>query len=467
MELSLRRYQKFGLASAGVLLGLSAGLVLANNQAHADSTPTSTATVVSSASSSDASSDKSNDKTFAQKVLDEQAQHAKANNANQSQDGTEDTYHMTVDVQFENGEKLPAYDPASRADKALAVQTLEDTNYKEGDSYDFSALDPSNSPDYDVLKIVDDDGNELPVQGKMPAHDVHAHIIIAPTGDRTIEDDDFHKAIVKYQNAHGLPKDIKHQAYGGMSQDEVDKDNEEQAKKDQQVVDDLDHKGSSSTTDGINTHKNTGNNKNNAKRVTLTFRVMYNGQLYGKETLSNLTPGTQYNDQKLRDLQNRLKQGGLSLSDDSLKLLSGTVPDDDQTFDLQIVNADNSKSSGKGTQTNDAVKDSLGDDGTSSTDASDGSSTGDSSANSPSLSSDDVAANAPGDTNTEAPYDGSNSPDTNQQAANGSSANQNNPQNQQTLPQTGSISSVAQAGLLLLGISSLSLGVILLKKKQA
>lgn len=467
MELSLRRYQKFGLASAGVLLGLSAGLVLANNQAHADSTPTSTATVVSSASSSDASSDKSNDKTFAQKVLDEQAQHAKANNANQNQDGAEDTYHMTVDVQFENGEKLPAYDPASRADKALAVQTLEDTNYKEGDSYDFSALDPSNSPDYDVLKIVDDDGNKLPIQGKMPAHDVHAHIIIAPTGDRTIEDDDFHKAIVKYQNAHGLPKDIKHQAYGGMSQDEVDKDNEEQAKKDQQIVDDLDHKGNSSTADDINTHKDTGNNKNNTKKVTLTFRVVYNGQLYGKETLSNLTPGTQYNDQKLRDFQNELKQRGLSLSDDSLKLLSGTVPSDDQTFDLQVVNADNSKSSGKGIQTNDAVKDSLGDDGTSSTDASDGSSTGDSSTNSPSSSSDDVAANAPGDTNTEAPYNGSNSADTNQQAANGSSANQNNPQNQQTLPQTGSISPVAQAGLLLLGVSSLSLGVVLLRKKQA
>lgn len=467
MELSLRRYQKFGLASAGVLLGLSAGLVLANNQAHADSTPASTATVVSSASSSDASSDKSNDKTFAQKVLDEQAQHAKVNNANQNQDGTEDTYHMTVDVQFENGEKLPAYDPASRADKALAVQTLEDTNYKEGDSYDFSALDPSNSPDYDVLKIVDADGNELPIRGKMPAHDVHAHIIIAPTGDRTIEDDDFHKAIVKYQDEHGLPKDIKHQAYGGMSQDEVDKDNEEQAKKDQQIVDDLDHKGSSSTADDINTHKNTGDNKNNAKKVTLTFRVMYNGQLYGKETLSNLTPGTQYNDQKLRDLQNRLKQGGLSLSDDSLKLLSGTVPNDDQTFDLQIVSSDNSKSSGKGTQANDAVKDSLGDDGTSLTDARDGSSTGDSSVNSPSSSSGDVAANAPGDTNTEAPYNGSNSADTNQQAANESSTGQNNPQNQQTLPQTGSISPVAQAGLLLLGVSSLSLGVVLLTKKQA
>lgn len=467
MELSLRRYQKFGLASAGVLLGLSAGLVLVNNQAHADSTLTSSATVVSSASSSDASDSKSNDKTFAQKVLDEQAQHAKANNVNQNQNGTEDVYHMTVDVQFENGEKLPAYDPASRADKALAVQTLEDTNYKEGDSYDFSALDPSNSPDYDVLKIVDDEGNELPVQGKMPAHDVHAHIIIAPTGDRTIEDDDFHKAIVKYQNAHGLPKDIKHQAYGGMSQDEVDKDNEEQAKKDQQVVDDLDHKGNSSTSDDINTHKDTGDSKNNTKKVTLTFRVMYNGQLYGKETLTNLTPGTQYNDQKLRDLQNELKQRGLSLSDDSLKLLSGTVPNDDQTFDLQVVDADNSKSSGKGTQTNDAVKDSLGDDGTSSTDASDGFSTDDSSTNAPSSSSDDVAANAPGDNNTEAPYDGSNSPDTNQQASNGSSSEQNNPQNQQTLPQTGSISPVAQAGLLLLGISSLSLGVVLLKKKQA
>lgn len=467
MELSLRRYQKFGLASAGVLLGLSAGLVLVNSQAHADSTSTSSATVVSSVNSSDTSASKSDDKTFAQKVLDEQAQHAKANNASQNQDGTEDTYHMTVDVQFENGEKLPAYDPASRADKALAVQTLEDTNYKEGDSYDFSALDPSNSPDYDVLKIVDDDGNELPVQGKMPAHDVHAHIIIAPTGDRTIEDDDFHKAIVKYQNAHGLPKNIKHQAYGGMSQDEVDKDNEEQAKKDQQIVDDLDHKGNSNTADDINTHKDTGDDKNNAKKITLTFRVMYNGQLYGKETLSNLTPGTQYNDQKLRDFQNELKQRGLSLSDDSLKLLSGTVPSDDQTFDLQVVNADNSKSSGKGTQTNDAVKDSLGDDGTSSTDASDGSSTGDNSTDSPSSSSDDVAANAPGDNNTEAPYDGSNSPDTNQQAANGSSSEQNNPQNQQTLPQTGSISPVAQAGLLLLGISSLSLGVILLKKKQA
>lgn len=467
MELSLRRYQKFGLASAGVLLGLSAGLVLVNSQVHADSTSTSSATVVSSANASDTSGSKSGDKTFAQKVLDEQAQHAKANNANQNQDSTEDAYHMTVDVQFENGEKLPSYDPASRADKALAVQTLEDTNYKEGDSYDFSALDPSNSPDYDVLKIVDDDGNELPVHGKMPAHDVHAHIIIAPTGDRTIEDDDFHKAIVKYQNTHGLPKNIKHQAYGGMSQDEVDKDNEEQAKKDQQIVDDLDHKGSSSTVDDINTHKDTGDNKNNAKKVTLTFRVMYNGQLYGKETLSDLTPGTQYNDQKLRDLQNELKQRGLSLSDDSLKLLSGTVPNDDQTFDLQVVDADNSKSSGKGTQTNDAVKDSLGDDGTSSTAASDGSSTGDNSTDSPSSSSDDVAANAPGDNNTEAPYDGSNSPDNNQQAANGSSSEQNNPQNQQTLPQTGSISPVAQAGLLLLGISSLSLGVVLLKKKQA
>ena len=495
VELNLSRYQRLGLATAGVLLGMSAGMGLVNH-VHADTTTPPTSSTIaptvptkgdSNSQGNNSQSGSSSDQTFQQQVDKTKDQNDSSSTNDQGRPA--DTYKMTIDVETEDGTKMPPYDPSSRPDKALAVQMATAPNYKAGDSYDFRALSPSTSTDYDVIKIVDDKGNTVPAAGKMPAHDLHVHIIIAPTGDRTVENDSFHQALVEYTKKHGLPKHILHQAYGGMSQEQVDEDAKRQEQADKDITDgkntdnnntsddnsNTSDNGNSSdnthTSDSIDVNHNNGSTNSgktdngNKKKVTLTFRIMYNGTMFGKETLSNLTPGSHYSDAKLSALQSELKKRGLSLTEGSLRLISGTVPDESKTIDLNVVKADGKTgSSGQGKSVNNAVKGSLGSDGTSTTNggSSNSGATGDNGSGAGSNGGSQIS-NAPGGNNTLSPYGGSTKGDGTGGADNGSTDGQGN---QSTLPQTGSISPVEQAGLIMLGVASLGLGGALLRRRQ-
>lgn len=489
VELNLSRYQRLGLATAGVLLGMSAGMGLVNH-VHADTTTPPTSSTIAptvptkgdgNSQGNNSQSGSSSDQTFQQQV--DKTKNSNDSSSTNDQGRLADTYKMTIDVETEDGTKMPSYDPSSRPDKALAIQEATSPNYKAGDPYDFRALSPSTSTDYDVIKIVDDHGNPVPAVGKMPAHDLHVHIIIAPTGDRTVEDDSFHKALVEYTKKHGLPKHIQHQAYGGMSQEQVDEDTKRQEQADKDITDGKNTDNNSSSEDNTSSDTNTSDNidtnhnssptssqktdSSNKKRVTLTFRIMYNGTMFGKETLSNLTPGSHYSDAKLSALQSELKKRGLSLTGGSLQLISGTVPDHDQTIDLNVVKADGKTgSAGQGKSVNNAIKGSLGSDGTSSTNGVDGSSSADGSvgASSNSGAAWKAPAKAPNDIDDHGEgVQGAGDPN---DIDNGTNGAQDGQGNQSTLPQTGSISPVEQAGLIMLGVASLGLGGALLRRRQ-
>ena len=121
-------------------------------------------------------------------------------------------------------------------------------------------------------------------------------------------------------------------------------------------------------------------------------------------------------------------------------------------------------SSGQGKSVNNAVKGSLGSDGTSTTNggSSNSGATGDNGSGAGSNGGSQIS-NAPGGNNTLSPYSGSTKGDGTGGADNGSTDGQSN---QSTLPQTGSISPVEQAGLIMLGVASLGLGGALLRRRQ-
>lgn len=486
MELSLKQGQRFGLMTAGVLLGMSAGMGLANH-VHADTTAVPVATVATptndsqQATASNQSAKKDNNQTFAQQVQDAQEQQSgKNNDSSTDQNQPTDSYKISVDYELEDGTKLPKPSPDTRPDVVEGINRLEGHPYKVGESYSFDDLDPSTWTDYDVIKVVDDQGNKLNVNGKMPAHDLHLHVIVAPTGDRTVFNDDFHKALVKYTQKHGLPVHIQHQANGGLTQEQIDADTKKAEEEDQQITDELNKQKNhqhdnqtSDTTDNYNGGSSQGNNGNqsdsihtgtdtnkgssdsNQKKVTLTFDVMYNGQRFGREVLHDQTPGAHYSDAALEQLQAKLKSKHMTLTPDSLKLISGTVPSSDHRFVLNVekMSGDGAvPSSGEGDKVNDAVTSSLGQNGTHST----------------SGNTETNGGQDSGNQNVGAPAEYPNGRGTDDGANAGDTGNTDNNSgqrsDQQSLPQTGSISPVAQAGLIMLGVASLGMGGALLKR---
>lgn len=494
MELSLKQGQRLGLMTAGVLLGMSAGMGLTNH-VHADTTAVPAATVATptndsqqatassqQATASNQSAKKDNDQTFAQQVQDAQEQQSdKSNDSSVDQNQPTDSYKISVDYELEDGTKLPNPSPDTRPDVVEGITRLEGHPYKVGESYSFDDLDPSTWTDYDVIKVVDDQGNKLNVNGKMPAHNLHLHVIVAPTGDRTVFNDDFHKALVKYTQKHGLPAHIQHQANGGLTPEQIDADTKKAEEEDQHITDELNkqknhqHDNQTSdtignTTDDYNNGSSQGNNGNqsdsihtgtdigkgssnsNQKKVTLTFDIMYNGRRFGQEVLHDQTPGAHYSDAALEQLQAELKSKHMTLTPDSLKLINGTVPNSDHRFVLNVekMSADgDSPSSGEGDKVNDAVTSSLGQNGTHST-------SGNTEAN-------DGQDNGNQNVGTPAEYPNGRGTDNGANAGN-TDNNGSQQSNQQSLPQTGSISPVAQAGLIMLGVASLGMGGALLKR---
>ena len=491
--------QQFGLLAAGVLLGVTTGLGLSSNfnAVHADTNSNM------SDNSPIVTKDAENSQPYAAQ------QNATANSNSDNDDDSNNTaddqstkaadeHKITVEYQFPNGQKVNMDHLNGREGMETTDEYVTDSPWKNGEKIDIATLTHSSFTDFDVQSVKDKQGNTYENDLQMPDHDVHLVIIIAPTGDRSPFDDALHKDLEAYQKANGLPAKVLHQAYGGLSQKEVDEaikkeediarqiDQQENghknANKDDQTSNNSSDKGSNNTDNSSTGNSSTGNsstgNSNsasdkNAKKVTLTFNVFYNGTKFGTEQIKNAVPGTKYDAKNIDRLQTLLKKQGLTFTNAALKQLSGTVPTEDTTYDLQVVKAGgDQKSEGQGDQVNDAVKDSLGDNGTNTSDAADNqggsdNGTADDSTDDDTATNDDQG-NVPEGGNhfhDALDYAGSGS-DTNETPQGDNGGDQPGSANNQTLPQTGN-SQRAMLGLAALGLATVGMGAGLLKKKMA
>lgn len=491
--------QQFGLLAAGVLLGVTTGLGLSSNfnAVHADTNNNM------SDNSPIVTKDAENSQPYAAQ------QNATANSNSDSDDDSNNTaddqsakaadeHKITVEYQFPNGQKVNMDHLNGREGMETTDEYVTDSPWKNGEKVDIATLAHSSFTDFDVQSVKDAQGNTYENDLQMPDHDVHLVITIAPTGDRSPFDDALHKDLEVYQKANGLPAKVLHQAYGGLSQKEVDEaikkeediarkiDQQENgnknANKDDQTSNNSSDKGSNNTDNSSTDNSSTGNsstdNSNsasdkNTKKVTLTFNIFYNGTKFGTEQIKNAVPGTKYDAKNVDRLQELLKKQGLTFTNAALKQISGTVPAEDTTYDLQVVKAGGDrKSEGQGDQVNNAVKDSLGDNGTNTSDAADNQGGSDN----------DVADDSTGD-DTAADDDQGNVPEggdhfhDNLDYAGGNSGTDGTAQgdnggdrpgsgNNQTLPQTGN-SQRAVLGLAALGLATVGMGAGLLKKKMA
>lgn len=499
---------RFGLLAAGVLLGVTTGLGLSSNvnAVHADT----------NANMSDNSPIVTKDAENAQPYAAQQKNVAADSNRDNNDDENAaddqnkpvaDEYKITLEYQFPNGQKVNMDHLNDREGMETTDEYLTASPWSNGEKVDIATLAHSSFTDFDVQSVKDAQGKTYDNELQMPDHDVHLVVRIAPTGDRSPFDDALHKDLVAYQKANGLPAKVLHQAYGGLSQEEVD----EAIKKEEEIARQIDqqengHKnpnkdnqtGNSSATnnDGDNTNNSSENNGHdtanngstdsdnnsnnstdndkaadqNAKPVTLTFNIFYNGTKFGTEQIKNAVPGTKYDAKNIDRLQTLLKKQGLTFTKAALNQLSGTVPDADTTYDLQVVKAgSDQKSEGQGEQVNDAVKDSLGDDGMNTSDAADNQAGSNDGAGDDAMgdetAADDNQGNVPEGGNhfhDDLDYAGGSS------AANGTAQGDNGAQpgstNNQTLPQTGN-NQRAMLGLVALGLATAGIGAGLLKKK--
>lgn len=472
--ISQPRTTKWGLVTAGVLLGLSAGVLSAGHQAvHADTVDNankqaSATTEVKSPYQDDpnitqaTNQAKQND---AQGYLaDHNSASDQASDDSSTDDQKADEHKVSVKFQFPDGEDITDLVEENRADKAEAVYEVVNHPYKAGDSVNLINLNLSTYAEYDVTKVTDQDGNVLTGDTiKMPDHDLQIVVTMAPTGDDVVMGDKLTDKLKAYTKEHGLPDHILHQAYGGKTQEEMDEIAKKQEKENQAILDDLNknkNKGNQ-TSDQVNTSKDdTGKDdtKTNSKKVTLTFIIRYNGAKFGKVQIKDLTPGSHYHSQELEDFQNQLKNegnGNLTLSPTSLKMISGTVPDEDKTVDLTVVDDSGKKSQGQGKDVGDAVSDSLGDNGTAVEQGSQDD--GDSNYS----NGDDTPLDSSEDTNDDSDES---TPADDSQNADQANSDQPGQGNNQQLPQTGAHANVA---LLAIGLSTLALGTgLLIKKRQ-
>lgn len=494
--------QQFGLLAAGVLLGVTTGLGLSSNfnAVHADT-----------------NSNMSDNSPIVTKDAENSQPYAAQQNATANSDSDDDSnntaddqgtkaadeHKITVEYQFPNGQKVNMDHLNDREGMETTDEYVTDSPWKNGEKVDIATLAHSSFTDFDVQSVKDAQGNTYENDLQMPDHDVHLVITIAPTGDRSPFDDALHKDLEAYQKANGLPAKVLHQAYGGLSQKEVDEaikkeediarqiDQQENghknANKDDQTSNNSSDKGSNNTDNSSTGNSSTGNsstdnsstdNSNsasdkNTKKVTLTFNVFYNGTKFGTEQIKNAVPGTKYDAKNIDRLQTLLKKQGLTFTNAALKQLSGTVPTEDTTYDLQVVKAgSDQKSEGQGDQVNDAVKDSIGDNGTNTSDAADNQGGSDNGAADNSTddgtATDDDQGNVPEGGNhfhDVLDYSGGGS-DTDGTPQGDNGGNQPGSANNQTLPQTGN-SQRAVIGLAALGLATVGMGAGLLKKKMA
>lgn len=480
--------QRFGLLAAGVLLGVTTGLGLNSNlAAHADTVDNTN----SDNNTQLVSDHNENAKPYAQIQNEAADQTNQNNNDNDSSDdqnaNNADQHKITISYQLPDGEKVKDSDIFSREGLESNEDYYTGSPWESGKEVSLYNLRYSSFSDFDVQSIKDNQGNKYDGTMQMPDHDVHLTVTIAPTGDRSTYNDALNKVLNDYQKEHGLPSKVFHQAYGGKSQAEVDKEIKDEADKVHQIDEEENgHKGSSNDNSGSSSNVNNNssssddNNTNsadkNGKKVTLTFNIFYNGTKFGTETIKDAVPGTKYDAKNIDKFQNLLKQRGLTLDPASLAKVSGTVPNDDQTYDLQVIKAGGDhKSAGQGETVNQAAKDSLGENANDTTSAADNSgsdsgngmdSLGDDAGNSDDGSDGGYTnGNANnGDFDRNLDYSGGANDDGN---GNGQSTSGDQPgsANNQSLPQTGSQHKVM--AIAALGLMTVGLGAGLLKKRNA
>ena len=482
--------QQFGLLAAGVLLGVTTGLGLSSNfnAVHADTNSNM------SDNSPIVTKDAENSQPYAAQqnaTANSDSDDDSSNTADDQSTKAADEHKITVEYQFPNGQKVNMDHLNGREGMETTDEYVTDSPWKNGEKVDIATLAHSSFTDFDVQSVKDAQGNTYENDLQMPDHDVHLVITLAPTGDRSPFDDALHKDLEAYQKANGLPAKVLHQAYGGLSQKEVDEaikkeediarqiDQQENgnknANKDDQTSNNSSDKGSSNTDNSSTGNSSTDNGNSasdkNTKKVTLTFNVFYNGTKFGTEQIKNAVPGTKYDAKNIDRLQALLKKQGLTFTNAALKQLSGTVPTEDTTYDLQVVKAgSDQKSEGQGDQVNDAVKDSIGDNGTNTSDAADNQGGSDNGTADDAMgdetAADDDQGNVPEGGNhfhDDLDYAGGSS------AANGTAQGNNGAQpgstNNQTLPQTGN-NQRAMLGLVALGLATAGMGAGLLKKRM-
>lgn len=463
------------LLTAGVMLGMSAGMMI-NHNVHADtvnpnipvmtannsdnnensvpsqvklvqSATANTTQLIQTGNGTDTVS--ATDNASDDQVVTESHAVTAATNDDQQQ-----THKINFSFTFPDGSKVPLETYPN-----VANDISQYNNIKTGSKYDLSNWKLSAFPEFDFVGLKDTNtGKNISYTGTMPDHDLNVQLVIQPTGDGQLKSTDIKdmdpvmKTCHDYIQKHGLPSHLDHQAYGGKTEDEFNNMADGTKDKDNQGT----HEGKDPNRDVINSQKH----------VTLKFNVLYNGKIYGTETIKDAIVGNPYTLTSISSLQNKLQGKGLTLNSASLKLLSGTVPDKDTTYNLQVVKSD---STGNETADNDTVRDTTKSVPDSNTDA------GESGGQDNWQSSDGTEAPTSDSTNgsesTDTQADPNDQDGNNQNVQNRDSDNQQNAEpsaqnntNNQQLPQTGNARNTVV--LVALGLSCVGIGTALLLKRE-
>lgn len=512
--------KKLGLATAGILMGMSMGMLI-NQHVHADTTvatpvhatiDTSDAKVPDTVISTGTNPDKGNtslnmadekapapgpteysnegqgvdDQQAPQQVeTDEHADSAVINSKNSENGSLSANSTVTTTPNQESDAKnadanqgeglrihsiFPDGSPSAwekRGNVRSVIENLE--SIPVGQKYDLTPFSESAWPDYDIMGWRNKDGSPAKLQGVVPKGGLDLYWVVQPTGNKAMSDDQAAQEADAWIKKHGIPKDRKNQAYGGKTE--------------QQFWNDF-NKAQQDGNTGTSITEDPGQKV--AKDYKLTFNVLFNGKSFGSESVKGHA-GDHYYLQKIGELQEELEKRGLSLTPTSKKLISGEIPDHDMTYNLKVVKVGNVADNGN--NDNDSAPVSHGDQNStanSNNDNGNGGSTGNTSHDDQDVDnavdnsfgpSHHVSAttNDNGDTHEEpvssddddtsdatSDSDGNNgsSSDNNGQSQ-GSQANQDN----QRLPQTGSHQN--QLAIIGLGIAMLGAGSIVLLKKRA
>lgn len=513
--------KKLGLATAGVLMGMSMGMLI-NQHVHADTTvatpvhaaiDTSDAKVPDTVISTGTNPDKGNtslnmadenalapgpteysnegqgvdDQQAPQQVeTDEHADSAVINSKNSETGSSSANSTVTTTSNQESDAKntdanqgeglrihsiFPDGSPSAwekRGNVRSVIEKLE--SIPVGQKYDLTPFSESAWPDYDIMGWRNKDGSPAKLQGVVPKGGLDLYWVVQPTGNKNESDDQAAQEADAWIKKHGIPKDRKNQAYGGKTE--------------QQFWNDF-NKAQHDGNTGTSITEDPGQKV--AKDYKLTFNVLFNGKSFGSESVKGHA-GDHYYLQKIGKLQEELEKRGLSLTPTSKKLISGEIPDHDMTYNLKVVKVGNVADNGNnnndsapaGHDDQNLTADSNNDNGN-------GGSTGDTShdddqdvdnavddsfgpshhvsattTDNGDTDEEPVASDDDDTSDATSDSDGNNgsSSDNNGQSQ-GSQANQDN----QRLPQTGSHQN--QLAIIGLGIAMLGAGSIVLLKKRA
>ena len=516
--------KKLGLATAGVLMGMSMGMLI-NQHVHADTTvatpvhatiDTSDAKVPDTVISTGTNPDKGNtslnmadekapapgptnysnegqgiddqqapqqvetDKHADSAVINSKNSENGSSSANSTVTTTPNQESNTKNADANQGEGLrihsifPDGSPSAwekRGNVRPVIKNLE--SIPVGQKYDLTPFSESAWPDYDIMGWRNKDGSPAKLQGVVPKGGLDLYWVVQPTGNKKASNDQASQEADAWIKKNGIPKDRKNQAYGGKTE--------------QQFWNDF-NKAQHDGNTGTSITEDPGQKV--AKDYKLTFNVLFNGKNFGSESVKGHA-GDHYYLQKIGELQEQLEKRGLSLTPTSKKLISGEIPDHDMTYNLKVVKVGNVADNGN--NNNDSAPVSHGDQNStanSNNDNGNGESTGNTShhddqdvdnavddsfgpSHHVSATTNDngdtdeepVASDDDNDDSSNATSDSDNgSSNNNNGQGNGQSQGSQANQDNQQLPQTGSHQN--QLAIIGLGIAMLGAGSIVLLKKR-